>query len=290
MTYASKFATGAFSTTKYNPVNQYESAQSTAFMFRSSSGQLEREMLLTTLGWLQSSAFQVLMMWGWASGRVPVYLDFWAHPWTSICGLVFVTYWREFHFYWVHRMIHPWSSTGAWWDLGQYLYKFFHSWHHKSYNCGPWSGLSMHPVEHFFYYTCTLLPLFYTAHPLHFLYAKFHADIAPIGGHDGHSDPGGGGDFHWLHHAKYVVMWCDLTLPSNCSHPPNHYLPPSCITMCCRYECNYGVPLIPFDFLFGSWADYNKFKKTGSLEQSFVPSPLAWFRRSRSVPTTSKVR
>jgi hypothetical protein len=59
------------------------------------------------------------------------------------------------------------------------------------------------PLQHFLYYTCTLLPLFYTAHPLHFLYAKFHADIAPIGGHDGFADPGGNGDFHYLHHSKY---------------------------------------------------------------------------------------
>ena len=33
-------------------------------------------------------------------------------------------------------------------------------------------------------YRCTLLPLLFCAHPLHFLYAKFHADIAPIGGAD----------------------------------------------------------------------------------------------------------
>jgi hypothetical protein len=69
----------------------------------------------------------------------------------------------------------------------------------------------MHPVEHFFYYTCTLLPLLawvspaLAMHPMHFLYAKFHADIAPIGGHDGFSDPGGNGAFHWLHHAHYEV-------------------------------------------------------------------------------------
>ncbi len=35
--------------------------------------------------------------------------------------------------------------------------RHFHSLHHKSYNPGPWSGLSMHPVEHLLYYTCTCL-------------------------------------------------------------------------------------------------------------------------------------
>ena len=122
----------------------------------------------------------------------------------SVGHLLFVTYWREFHFYWCHRMIHPWFKKGSPLkplDIGQFLYTHFHSLHHKSYNPGPWSGLSMHPVEHFFYYSCTLLPLFFKAHPLHHLYAKFHADIAPIAGHDGMKFSGG--DFHWLHHAKY---------------------------------------------------------------------------------------
>jgi len=60
---------------------------------------------------------------------------------------------------------------------------------------------------------------------MHFLYTKFHADIAPIGGHDGYaSPPGGGADYHYLHHSKY--------------------------------EYNYGVPLINFDKLFGTWLDY----------------------------------
>jgi len=66
-------------------------------------------------------------------------------------------------------------------------------------------------------------------HPLHFLYCKFHADIAPIGGHDGYAAPGGDSEYHYLHHAKY--------------------------------ECNYGVPFpIDFDSIFGTWrtfADYN---------------------------------
>ena len=37
-----------------------------------------------------------------------------------------------------------------------------------------------------------------------------------------------GRDFHWLHHA--------------------------------RFECNYGVPLMDFDRLFGTWLDYNEYK------------------------------
>jgi len=130
--------------------------------------------------------------------------------------------------------MHPWWNRKlglADGDVGAFLYRWVHSLHHKSSNPGPFSGLSMHPVEHFLYYTCTLLPLVLCLHPLHFLYVKFHADIAPLGGHDGYAEPGGGADFHYLHHA--------------------------------HFEVNYGVPLIDFDRLFGTWMDYRVYKACG---------------------------
>jgi hypothetical protein len=58
----------------------------------------------------------------------------------------------------------------------------------------------MHPVEHFFYYTCAYFPLLFSCHPVHFLFTKFNADISPIGGHD---DPAGASAFHYLHHATF---------------------------------------------------------------------------------------
>jgi hypothetical protein len=30
-----------------------------------------------------------------------------------------------------------------------------------------------------------------------------------------------------------------------------------------KFDCNYGVPLIDFDFLFGSWVDFECFKEAG---------------------------
>jgi len=209
---------------KYNQQNQYE------------EGNLRREITFTTLGFIQSSAYQMVMMHLMATGKVSYYNDFWSYPVWSIFWLLFVTYWREFHFYWVHRMIHPWRvNLPLIGDPGFFLYKNFHKLHHLSYNPGPFSGLSMHPVEHLIYYTCTLFPLFITCHPLHFLYSKFHADIAPIGGHDGFDRPGGAADYHYLHHAKY--------------------------------ECNYGVPLVDFDRLFGTWMDYKEYKENGKKKK-----------------------
>jgi sterol desaturase/sphingolipid hydroxylase (fatty acid hydroxylase superfamily) len=90
----------------------------------------------------------------------------------------------------------------------------------------------------------------YTAHPLHFLYTKFHADIAPIGGHDGHADPGGDAAFHWLHHAKF--------------------------------ECNYGVPLVDFDRLFGTWVDYEDYLREGSLKAAKEKSSSGKSKRAKA--------
>jgi len=232
MLYTSKHATHVKSK-KFNQANQYEPKTGKVGLLSSSTGNLQREILFTTMGFLMSSAFQIVMTHLWAAGYIPVYLNFWAYPAYSIGWLLFVTYWREFHFYWVHRAMHPWwNSKGglANGDIGAFLYRHFHSLHHKSYNPGPWAGLSMHPVEHLIYYTVTLIPLFIVQHPIHFLYCKFHADVAPIGGHDGFADPGGNADYHYVHHAKF--------------------------------DGNYGVPLVDFDRLFGTYIPFETKKES----------------------------
>lgn len=231
--YASPAATRLRPSYKLNPEEQYATDGDGGAALGLSSNLL-REVTFTTLGIAQSSLWQCAMMWLWASGRVPFYADFWATPLYSIGHLLLVTYWRELHFYCVHRFMHPWWSADgglANGDIGAFLYRHAHSLHHKSYNPGPFSGLSMHPLEHFFYFSCTLLPLLFTLHPLHFLYAKCHADIAPLAGHDGFLAPGGDSKYHYLHHA--------------------------------HFECNYGVPLVPADELFGTYLDYDVYKQHG---------------------------
>jgi sterol desaturase/sphingolipid hydroxylase (fatty acid hydroxylase superfamily) len=126
-------------------------------------------------------------------------------------------------------------------DIGAFLYRHVHSFHHRSRNPGPWSGLSMHPIKHFFYYTSAYIPLLFTCHPLHFLYTKFHLDIALIGAYDGYDDPAGAASFHYLHHAMF--------------------------------ECNYGSPLISFDRLFGTHKEFvkpSKIKKFIKITSIFI--------------------
>lgn len=219
-------AQGPLAKYKYNPVNQYGPAAAP-------DGHLRREVLLQTLGWLQAAALQCAFLHLYAtravgglahepffagasaSGGWPTLASL-AQPATqwNVAGVLAVTYWREVHFYFCHRGMHPWSEAGAasagrsgpWWDAGGLLYRVAHSWHHKSVNPGPWSGMSMHPLEHLLYFSCAwLLPLAALAspalavHPMVFLYSLFHACIAPIAGHDGFAAPGGGADAHYLH-------------------------------------------------------------------------------------------
>ncbi|CAF3850081.1 unnamed protein product, partial [Rotaria sp. Silwood1] len=52
----------------------------------------------------------------------------------------------------IHHCIHPrWSVRNGLrhGDIGAFLYRHFRCLHHQCRNPGPWSGLSMHLVEHF---------------------------------------------------------------------------------------------------------------------------------------------
>merc|ERR1711934_617800 len=108
------------------------------------------------------------------------YTDWWATPAWSVTWLLLIPIWREFHFYWIHRMIH-WKP----------LYRTVHYLHHKNVNPGPWSGLSMHPVEHMQYFSVVLIHLFVPSHPVHFFFNAQHTALTPASGHLGFHGPFG---------------------------------------------------------------------------------------------------
>jgi sterol desaturase/sphingolipid hydroxylase (fatty acid hydroxylase superfamily) len=173
----------------------------------------------STVGFCIESAIEIGMYHLWATGKAEYYTDFWAYPMWSVGWMLFIPYWHDFHFWFIHRMIHF-----------EPLYKWVHSLHHKSFNPGPWSGFSMHPVESTIYLSSCLFPaLFLPQHPIHFLFKKFYTSISPIGGHDGFDQPGGGSFIHYLHHA--------------------------------HFNCNYGTTMVPLDKLFGTYEDGSKWAK-----------------------------
>ncbi|MEM8839753.1 MAG: sterol desaturase family protein, partial [Pseudomonadota bacterium] len=72
--------------------------------------------------------WECLMWWSYANGYATM-ITFEDHPIWFLALIVFVPIWAGFHFYWLHRLLH----------VGK-LYTWFHSWHHKNTNTGPWSG------------------------------------------------------------------------------------------------------------------------------------------------------
>eukprot|EP01084_Bolivina_argentea_P301493 520158_1 len=149
----------------------------------------------------------------------------------SFIFLFMIHHWRSIHFYFIHRLEHPWFKNMKYknYDIGRYLYKNIHYLHHESTNPGPFSGLSMHPLEHIIYFSCIIFPLCFniSVHPLYILTVKWNCLLSPIPGHDGFDKPSGGGYYHYLHHA--------------------------------HFECNYGSPAM--DKLFGTFEDGTKYKQ-----------------------------
>ena len=165
------------------------------------------------------TAYEVVTLWAYANEYIP-YLDPRAHPIYFVLMLCAIQLWRLFHFYWVHRLLH-WPP----------LYKAGHFLHHRNINVGPWSGLSMHPVEHILYFSGVLIHWIIPSHPIHAVMNGQHAALTPAQGHagfealviKGERKLAGASYFHQLHH-RY-------------------------------FECNYGEMDIPFDAWFGTSHD-----------------------------------
>ena len=165
------------------------------------------------------TAFEALMLWAMANGHIPMML--WAeHPLLFVLWLFLTPLWISFHFYWIHRFLH-WPP----------MYKFAHALHHRNTNVGPWSGLSMHPVEHVLFFSSVLIHWFVAAHPIHILFHMQHQALTASTSHAG---------FEGL-----IVKDKNALALGNFHHQMHH-----------RYfECNYGNLEVPWDKLFGSFHD-----------------------------------
>jgi sterol desaturase/sphingolipid hydroxylase (fatty acid hydroxylase superfamily) len=166
------------------------------------------------------TAYEALTWWAWANGWLP-WVDLATDPVWFIVLLVLIPAIRELHFYLIHRLIH-WKP----------LYDWVHHLHHRNVNIGPWTGLSMHPVEHLLYFSGILVHWIVPSHPIHALFHLQHAAFSPAAGHCGYDRIVLGDGralrvdnyFHYLHH-RY-------------------------------FECNYsgdGMPIL--DKIFGTYHD-----------------------------------
>lgn len=200
---------------KYNP--KWPEADNPTFLF----GNQTAENVFWTMcsGVPVWTAFEVFTWWMFANGYIP-YVDFREQPVYFIALMLLVPMWRGLHFYVIHRVIH----------MGP-LYHLIHKVHHNNINPGPWSGMSMHTLEHIVYLSGVLIHFIVPSHPLHAMFQLVHATVSPAQGHLGFNR---------------IVMGDEKYMDSD---NYNHYLHHK------YFEVNYGERLIPLDEWFGTAHD-----------------------------------
>jgi sterol desaturase/sphingolipid hydroxylase (fatty acid hydroxylase superfamily) len=166
------------------------------------------------------TAYEVLTLWAYANDWLP-FASWESDPVWFVAVFLLIPVFRDFHFYLIHRLIH-WKP----------LYDRVHSLHHRNVNIGPWSGMSMHPVEHALYLCGVFIHWIVPSHPLHAIFHLQHLAFSPAQGHAGFDRIEGPGNvalgrgnyYHYLHHK--------------------------------HFECNYGGEgICPFDKWFGTLHD-----------------------------------
>ncbi|MDP5220345.1 sterol desaturase family protein [Ruegeria sp. 2205SS24-7] len=165
------------------------------------------------------TAYEVLLFWAMANGYAPVLT--WADsPVWFIALFLLIPVWESFYFYWIHRMLHI-----------PFLYKHVHALHHRNINVGPWSGMSMHPIEHIIFLGSVLIHFVVPANPVHILFHLQYYALTAATTHTGFEG---------------LLVKDQNRLKLGTFHHQMHH----------RYfECNYGSLELPWDKLFGSFHD-----------------------------------
>ncbi len=178
-----------------------------------------RDNMLWTLGsgvmiW---TAYEAALFWALANGHMSL-ITFAANPVWFIAIFLLIPIWESFYFYIIHRAIHI-----------PFLYKHIHYLHHRNISVGPWSGMSMHPLEQMIFLGSVFVHLFIGAHPVHILFHLQYYFLTAITTHTG---------FQGL-----LVNDRNRLALGTFHHQMHH-----------RYfECNYGSLEIPWDKWFGSF-------------------------------------
>ena len=165
------------------------------------------------------SAYECGTYWAYANGHIPQVQ--WHSAPVYLAGMAVVVFlWSVTHFYLNHRLLHT-----------RWLYDHAHYLHHRNVNTGPWSGISMHPLEHVIYFSVVLLWWVVPVHPVIVILCMLFQGMSPAVSHSGFervelakgATAPAGDYFHHLHHRFF--------------------------------ECNYGNRPVPIDKLFGTFHD-----------------------------------
>ena len=182
--------------------------------------QVADNMFLTLLpAMLAATAWETLGWWAYAND-ITRHWSFSDNPVWFVALLGLIPIWSALYF-----------GAGHWLLHRRLMYTHVHSWHHRNMNIGPWSGLSMHPVEHAILYSDLVLLLILPSSGVHMLFALMHHTMgAPMShtGYDAVRLPARQrfelGDFHHQLHHRFI-------------------------------ECNYGGIESPLDELIGAFHD-----------------------------------
>ncbi|MGB0901686.1 sterol desaturase family protein [Halocynthiibacter sp.] len=165
------------------------------------------------------STLECFLRWMYGSGLINT-LSFWAHPVWFILLFPLLALWQSFHFYVVHLFLHQ-----------PFIYRHVHAVHHRNVNTGPWSGMSMHPVEATGYLSAILIVLVLPSHPVHMLFLGYWLMLGAASSHSGY-------EAIWARDRQALLLGAFF-------HQLHHRY----------YECNYGNAEMPWDKWFGSFHD-----------------------------------
>ena len=147
--------------------------------------------------WMQANGQMQVYTWG----ENPIYL--------SLCVLL-MPFVGGVHFYIIHRILHI-----------PMIYKVAHQLHHRNVNTGPWSGISMHPIEHILYFSLIGVWFFIPSDPFVITITGIWFGVGPAQSHAGFNkliffksktlelaD-----HFHHLHHKHFELNYGNIYAP-----------------------------------------------------------------------------
>ena len=152
------------------------------------------------------TGFEVISYWIYASGHLPIVDD----PWWFVASIYILFFWSTANFYVGHRFLH-WRP----------MYRSVHSLHHRNVDIGPWSGISMHPIEHLLYFSPFILWWVVPVHPIVIIVTGMYQALNPTVSHSGFEylklgrklKVNTGDWYHQLHHQYFNLNYGNTFLP-----------------------------------------------------------------------------
>ena len=153
-----------------------------------------------------AALYEAIMFRLYATDSIPQLDALWA-----IGLMTLAVFWIEaVHFYVNHRLLHV-----------DPIYQWAHALHHRNVNTGPWTGISMHPLEHLLYLSLPFVFLVIPGSPFIATFCLVYLTISPSPSHSGFdrfkigdgASLHGGDYFHNLHHRYFEVNYGMLLLP-----------------------------------------------------------------------------